>query len=204
MRNARYIDPVLDAVLTTTSIGVEKLLKVALGHSHLSEHGSWPTKQMMRDEFGHGSARMYKLLRERIEIWLAQRGRPSHPHELVDRVDQDQTWPRLLEALDAYGRSGRFFYLDELAEEPQAWESPRSLWQATEAAAIEQHPHLEAAFGGTAEALEALPVAIRNAIADSLLAWWEMVAGIARHGAFGARGRKFGFEVHPDAALRPR
>lgn len=169
MRNARYIDPVLDAVLTTTSIGVEKLLKVALGHSHLSEHGSWPTKPMMRDRLGHGSVRMYELLREQIEIWLAPRGRPSHPHELVDRVDQDQTWPRLLEALDAYGRSGRFFYLDELAEEPQAWESPRGLWQATEAAAVEQHPHLQAALGGTAEALEALP--LRSGTPSPTLYW---------------------------------
>ena len=203
LRNTRLLDPSRDAILTTTSIGVEKLLKVALGLMQIAEGDGWPSKAKMRDEFGHGVTAMDARLREHLDAWLATREGPSFVHGLVEVVRADAVWPRLLDALDAYGRSGRFYYLNALAESTQPWESPTALWDATEQAAIAQHAEIRALLGGPTEALNRLPVALHHAVADSLLQWWTMVAWSARHGALGDRGRQFGFEAHPDSALRP-
>lgn len=203
LRNTRYVDPVRDAVLTTTSIGVEKLLKVALGLAQVAAGGGWPSKATMKNDFGHESKEMDARLREHLDGWSATRPRPSSVHGLVDAVKADMIWPRLLDVLDAYGRSGRFYYLNALAESPEGWESPMGLWDATEQAAIGQHPHIRAALSGPTAELDRFQVALHHAVADSLLGWWTMVAGVARHGALGERGKQFGLQAHPDSALRP-
>jgi hypothetical protein len=66
IRTAPFAETTRDAALTMLSIGVEKLLKLAIGLSILSDAGTWPSAAVMRNEFRHGLKKMDADLRHRL------------------------------------------------------------------------------------------------------------------------------------------
>ncbi|MEV7962384.1 hypothetical protein [Oerskovia paurometabola] len=202
LRDARYWDPVQDAVLTTLSIGAEKLLKISLGLIELEAHGNWPSKKFMRETWGHGTNLMDSSLRAHLRPWALTSG-ADYVGGLVAAVDADLAWAKILEALDAYGRSGRFYYLDTLAEEQPKWDSPANLWFEAESICIEQHADLHHRQGPamTSEASERFSSDLHLQMAHSIAGWWHMVTMAARHGAFGPHGVQFGVDASPSMAL---
>ncbi|PPG64180.1 hypothetical protein C5C27_04100 [Rathayibacter sp. AY2B7] len=206
VRGAAFVDTMRDPIMTMLSIGVEKLLKVAVGLVALDEHGAWPTKTVMKREFGHGTANLDRMLRGKLQAGIVGKSYEDYIQGLFNAVEADPVWPVLLDALDAYGRSGRFYNLDLLADEPQSWDSPSEKWTLVENCAIDASPELQAlrdaGFAGDNMAFDQLTRDINNAIADSLHRWWEAIAVLGRHGVLGDHNKAFGFEVHPDAVGR--
>ncbi|KQQ19990.1 hypothetical protein ASF48_13930 [Rathayibacter sp. Leaf299] len=204
VRSAAFADTTRDPILTMLSIGVEKLLKVAVGLVALDESGAWPTQTVMKREFGHGVVKLDGLLREKLRAGIGDKS--SYAQGWFAKVETDPVWPILLDALDAYGRSGRFYNLDLLADEPQSWDSPSAQWTLVENCAIDASPELQAlrdaGFAGDMAAFNRLTRGTNTAIADSLHRWWEAIAVLGRHGLMGEHNKAFGFEVHPNAVGR--
>jgi hypothetical protein len=131
----------------------------------------------------------------------------QYVRRLFAEVEADTAIPSILEALDMYGRMGRFYYLDLLGEAPQTWESPDAYWDRIEAAALES-PGLSskqsmAVAAPTDPALwDDLRCSINESIATSIEKLWTMIAVAGRNHALGETGRVLGFEIHPDAVGR--
>jgi hypothetical protein len=110
----------------------------------------------------------------------------------------------LLDALDRYGRSGRFYYLDILGDEPQQWENPSDLWDLAERVAEESDTRLsrlktDALADIQNQALWDTFISSLNArMAESVRQWWEMICILGRHGVLGMNNKSFGFEAPPD------
>lgn len=203
VRTAQFIDTTRDPILTMLSIGVEKLLKMALGLTILDETGAWPSRDVMRDEFRHGLLRMDAALREKLRDGIVGKEYEPYIRGVLEKVENDPVWPAVLAALDMYGQSGRFYFLDQLGSAPQNRDSPDGYWDAIEQAAL-ANPVLRTQFdaalaSGDSDEWDAFIVALNGTIADSVTRWWEMIAILGRHGVLGTSGKVFGFEVHPDA-----
>lgn len=191
----RYINADIDPVLTTLSIGVEKLMKLTWGLLEVAAGRSWPTKTVMQDK-GHE----VKSLNELIDQHLgAAVGLPAQPwvQGLRDGVNSDPYWGLILSALDSYGRSGRFHYLDQLAEQPQPWQSPRQDWDDLEQAIIEGRPELLADLAGSKESWQRARTEINEVIAASVTAWWEMIFRFWVQGAAGQFGKQHSTAINP-------
>jgi hypothetical protein len=196
------IDGKFDALATSWSIGVEKLLKVALGLAALSRGEKWPNGQ----KFGHNLVQMNGRLLEHLDRW--QQDAPQSPWlaGLLARVRDDPIWPPLLVVLDTYARSGRFVYLDRLAEVTEPPDEPRPLWHDVEMAALAVRPDLKRLlYGGD----PLPPVAEFNAgllemnctITRSLTSWWFTVTRVGLFNAYGPQSREFAPELEPGMAL---
>jgi len=171
----RYVSADIDPVLTTLSIGVEKLMKLTWGLLEVAAGRSWPSKTVMQDQ-GHG----VKSLNELIDPQLgAAVGLPAQPwiQGLRAGVNNDPYWALILSALDTYGRSGRFYYLDQLAEQPQSWQSPRDAWDGLEQAILNDRPGLLADLARSNEGWQRARAEFNAVIAESVTAWWEMIFG---------------------------
>ena len=207
IRTAQFIETTRDPILTMLSIGVEKLLKMALGLTILNETGSWPSRTVMQNEFRHGSQRMDGALRAKLRLGIGGRDGTPYITGILQAVEDDPIWPAMLATLDMYGRSGRFYNLDLLGEARQSTESPTAFWNDLEQAVLASDPELRAQMnaamnGGSNDDWEAFYSAVNNAIADSVYRWWEMIAILGRHGVLGETGTTFGWEVHPTAVGR--
>lgn len=205
IRETTYVERTIDPILTSLSIGVEKLLKLALGLSDLAEGGSWPSQAKMQKEYGHGVDAMDALLRDRLNTTIELNGSSQYVRDLLAGVDSDPVWPPVRRALDAYGRSGRFYYLDILGEKPQVWQNPRDLWQEAETAAVQSDDAIRAVYSRAIEEnsqplFDEVVDRLHHLMADSIERWWEMITVLGRNGLLGSMGRNFGFETHPNSA----
>lgn len=196
------IDGKFDALATSWSIGVEKMLKVTLGLAALSRGERWPNGR----SFGHNLVQMNDRLLAHLTKW--QESAPPSPWlaGLLRRVRHDPVWPPLLVVLDTYARSGRFVYLDRLAEVTEPPAEPRPLWDDVEMATLTTRPDLKARLYG---ASPLPPVAEFNAgllemnrtITRSLTCWWFTVTRVGVFGAYGPQSRQFSPELEPGMAL---
>lgn|GEM_PF-1598452 len=183
LRTTKYIDLTIDAILTTLSIGVEKLLKLALGLGEVADGKGWPDKRTMQKGFGHGTLEMDAKLRARLREGIELK---PYARTILAEVDADPVWPALLAALDAYGQSGRFYNLDTLAMSPQQFENPRHLWDAIEQIALANDPKLaqmqQDVFDDLTnpQKMDDYEHALLVVIANSLRRWWRMVAILAK------------------------
>lgn len=208
MRTAPFADTTRDPSLTMLSIGVEKLLKVSLGLAILDETGSWPNAQTMKSEFRHGLKLMDANLRTRLRDGVKGKEYEQYIAGLLRTLDDDPVWPAVLEALDCYGRSGRFYYLDILGDEPQRLEDPAWMWDEAENIAVESNVELAATRSRALDdprdqgLWDSFIKALNNTIADSIHRWWEVTCVIGRHGVLGDDNKAFGFEAHPDSVGR--
>lgn len=206
LADARYWDSVQDTVLTTLSIGAEKLLKLALGLRSVKETGAWPSGSTMRNTYRHDIGKMDEVLRTYLRSWSEATG-ATYVRGLVADVDADPVWSELARALTAYGDSGRFYHLDTLADSKREQELPSNIWIDAENLCIESNTNLSArrleALSGTQPDFDAFILEVRRNMASSIVAWWQMVARAGQHGAFGDLGRSFGSDVSPGMALPP-
>ncbi|QCB94737.1 hypothetical protein [Cellulomonas shaoxiangyii] len=197
------IEGKFDALATSWSIGVEKTLKVTLGLAALSRGEKWPNGQ----KFGHNLVHMNGRLLQHLDQWQKDVSQSSWLADLLAGVRDDPILPPLLVVLDTYARSGRFAYLDRLAEVGDPPDEPRPLWQDVEMAALTVRPDLKRLLYGGGDPLS--PVAEFNAgllemnctITRSLTSWWFTVTRVGLFNAYGAQSRQFTPELEPDMAL---
>ncbi len=199
-RTATFIENTRDPILTMLSIGVEKLYKLTLGLLTLQRDGSWPKAAKMK-EWGHSLIPMHRAIMDELRSRTATRS--EYLRGLVAQVDTDPVVPALIEALDLYGRMGRFYYLDLLGDDPQPV-SPDEAWQKIERIALAD-PDVsvlyQRAVGQVNDntAWDVAHRALNERIATSAERVWLMIAVCGRNRALGETGQLFGFEVHPDA-----
>lgn len=208
VRTAPFADTTRDPSLTMLSIGVEKLLKVSLGLSILDETGSWPSASIMKSEFRHGLKQMDSNLRTRLREGVRGKEYEEFISGLLQTLEDDPVWPAILDALDRYGQSGRFYYLDLLGDNPQSFENPARIWDDAENIAVDSNAELEAMRSRALNDLQDqglwdnFVAALNTAIADSIHRWWEVICVLGRHGVLGDDNKAFGFEAHPDSVGR--
>lgn len=204
LKNAPFFDTTLDPILTMLSIGVEKYFKLTIGVIALADTGAWPSSAVMK-EHRHGIFGMWEHVRREVGARVAT-GNAYLAGLLMD-VDIDDMLPAILEVLDRYGRSGRFYNLDMLGDNPQHELSPEQMWNGvTEAAHAD--PTSQAKFTAAMtdltnnEAWDEYHRAVCARVAQSLEGMWEMLSRIGMHGVLGETGRTLGFEVRASSVGR--
>ncbi len=203
IRTGAFIETTRDPILTMLSIGVEKLYKLTLGLVALDRDHKWPSKSEMQKQ-GHKLISMHTAVMNELRIRTANKS--EYVRERVADVDNDPVIVPVIEALDTYGRMGRFYYLDELGAAPQPV-SPDDTWQNIEQAALTD-PAVAALYQeamknvGDNQAWEEFIRALHERIAGAVERLWIAVAVCGRNHALGETGGTFGFEVHPDAVGR--
>lgn len=203
IRTGAFIETTRDPILTMLSIGVEKLYKLTLGLVALDRDHKWPSKSEMQKQ-GHKLVSMHSAVMNELHLRTANKS--EYVRERVAEVDNDPVIVPVIEALDAYGRMGRFYYLDELGDAPQPV-SPDETWQSIEQAALAD-PAVAALYQramrvvGDNDSWDEFIRALHERIAAAVERIWIAVAVCGRNHALGETGGTFGFEVHPDAVGR--
>lgn len=203
IRTGTFIETTRDPILTMLSIGVEKLYKLTLGLIVLDHDHRWPSTAEMK-AWGHKLMPMHHKIMRELSTRTERQSR--YVRELVAEVDADPVILAVIEVLDMYGRMGRFYYLDQLGDDPQPVR-PDDLWQKVENVALTDPPvaalHKRAMHhAGDNEIWTVLIRALNERIATSVEQTWAMIAVCGRNHALGETGGTFGFEVHPDAVGR--
>ncbi len=132
IRTGAFIDTTRDPIFTMLSIGVEKLYKLTLGIIALDRDHRWPVKTEMQKQ-GHKLVPMHTTVMNELRARTVDKS--EYVRGLLADVDNDPVVLPIIEALDMYGRMGRFYYLDELGAAPQSV-SPDEGWQNIEHAAL--------------------------------------------------------------------
>ena len=203
IRTGAFIETTRDPILTMLSIGVEKLYKLTLGLITLDGEHKWPNAAAMK-AWGHKLVPMHEAILDELRTRTADKS--QYVRGLVAEVDADPVVLPVIEALDLYGRMGRFYYLDQLGDDPQPV-SPDDAWQKIESAALTD-PDVAALHQrtidnvGDNEVWDVFIRALNERIVTSVERVWIMIAVCGRNHALGETGRAFGFEVHPDAVGR--
>ncbi len=203
IRSGAFIDTTRDPILTMLSIGVEKLYKLTLGLISLDRDHKWPTKAEMKAR-GHQLVPMHQAVMNELRARTASKS--QYVRELLAEVDADPVLVPIVDALDMYGRMGRFYYLDQLGDASQQV-SPDDAWQDIEQAALAD-PSVATLYQraienvGDNEAWDRFIRALHERIAIALERIWITIAICGRNHALGETGSTFGFEVHPDAVGR--
>ena len=203
VRTGAFIDTTRDPILRLLSIGVEKLYKLTLGLMALDRHGSWPSKAEMRS-WGHDLVSMHEAVM--LELRARTTTKSQYVQGLLVEVDEDPVVAPVLRALGSYGRMGRFYYLDLLGDDPQAF-SPEAAWRGIERAALADAGVARLrrrAFDapGDSEVWELFIRGLHERIASAVGLMWTTVAVCGRNHALGETGVVFGFDVHPQAVGR--
>lgn len=191
------IDEKFDALATTWSIGVEKVLKVTLGLAAVAAGDRWPNGK----DYGHHLSNMNEQLTEHLHKWATDTSATPWVWSLLDRLRDDPIWPALLKILDTYARTGRFAYLDRLVEVTNPPTEPRRLWPAVESAVVRDRPDLRQAtsadsFGPRSE-FDAALLALNETVCRSTIHWWFTVTRLGAFGAYGEQGRQFTPDLEP-------
>jgi hypothetical protein len=203
IRTGKFIDTTRDPILTMLSIGVEKLYKLTLGLIVLDRDHNWPNKAEMQKQ-GHRLVPMHAAVM--TELLARTANKSEYVRGLLAEVDGDPVVAPIIEALDMYGRMGRFYYLDELGDVPQTV-SPDDAWQNIEQSALND-PAVATLYQramrnvGDNDAWEEFIGALHERIAMTVERLWIAVAVCGRNHALGETGETFGFEVHPSAVGR--
>ena len=203
IRTGAFIDTTRDPIFTMLSIGVEKLYKLTLGIIALDRDHRWPVKTEMQKQ-GHKLVPMHTTVMNELRARTVDKS--EYVRGLLADVDNDPVVLPIIEALDMYGRMGRFYYWDELGAAPQSV-SPDEGWQNIEHAALAD-PAVATLYQratrnvGDNEAWDEFIRALHERIAAAVEGLWLAVAACGRNHALGETGGTFGFEVHPDAVGR--
>lgn len=203
IRTASFIETTREPILTMLSIGMEKLYKLALGLIILERDHKWPSKSEMKKQ-GHNLVPMHAAVMNELQARIE--GKSHYLRELVTRADNDPVVAPIIEALNLYGRMGRFYYLDQLGDAPQAI-SPETAWQKIEQCALADPKvavlHRQATQNvGDSQAWDELACALRQRIATAVECIWVSIAVCGQNHVLGETGVVFGFEIHPDAVGR--
>lgn len=198
MRNAAFIDTAQDPILTMLSIGVEKQFKLALGLLNVEDNGEWLPSKRLKDEYGHDLIKMDRVLRKEINSRLENATHRSYVEEALTTLHNDPVWIPFLKSLSRYGKSGRFYYIDALADSPQLEESPKSYWEKAEKVALATDPELKILFNQMVNDFStpnAFNERLNSRLADSIQRWWDLVKISAIQGVFGDRAKSLGHQM---------
>ena len=186
-----------DTVFTLGSIGVEKLMKIVLGLVYLRDDGAWPTVTTMKG-WGHGVLEMDTLLTSTLDSNLNSATHRPYVESLLQAHELDQQWLLLAAVFNRYGLSGRFYYLDHLANgRPGEWVAPVEFWNRLERSITDAHPDILAMVVGSPDDAEQGYAMLSRVSAISLDNWWFLIHRAAIQGCFGERGKTIGWEIWP-------
>ena len=204
IREGAFLETTRDPILTMLSIGLEKLYKLAVGALVFTDSGAWPVKAIMKG-YGHE----LNELHEALFSVLGEKSQSSTEfvRGLVAAVADAPVVPPLVDALDAYGRMGRFFYLDQLGDSPQTWKGPADAWSEIEAAVLldpELSEMRDQSFASLADSQlwQSVLDGINEGIATTVELLWDTVAACGKNNLMGRAGVVLGFEVHRSAVGR--
>lgn len=202
LSSSHAVDEKFDALTTTWSIGVEKTLKLTLGLAALSRGEKWPCGKPL----GHGIVDMNRQLFRHLDNWQQNTSLSPWLAGRLAELQDDPVWPAILVLLDTYARSGRFAYLDRLAEVSEPPKEPRPLWDDVEIAALTVRPELKRLLESSdprpsIEEINTGLLEMNRLITRSLTSWWFTVTRVGLFDAYGAQARQFTPELEPDMAL---
>lgn len=177
-----------NSITVLLSTGVEKLLRVALGHQRLAEGKGWP--EDLQETYRHKINLMNSELLKTAKVSPACT--PEHL-ALIESTENDPVWISLLNVLHVYANEGRFYFQDQLAKRtPRADHDPMTGW--LDLMSVVDGQLENARLPGDEIDLPQ----IRDRIEASLLTWWAMLAMIARDGLLGRpRAVKWGKGIDP-------
>ncbi|WP_415394215.1 hypothetical protein ACMTN4_00025 (plasmid) [Rhodococcus globerulus] len=192
-----------DPIMTMLSSGLEKLYKLTLGIVALDRDGKWAKKAEMQG-IGHKVGKMHPTVLDELDRRTS--GGPRYIRELLDTVRGDPIIPVVIDCVDAYGREGRYFYLDALAGKTHSRSSPHESWRAIEAKVFDDvsaaTQRLQAARARTDNEQSRDQNAVGDRIAQSVTDVWTLIAMCGIQHFLGETGAVFGREIHPRAVGR--
>jgi len=197
LRTTAFIETTRDPIMTMLSIGIEKMLKLALGLLYVEANRVWLPAAVLKNEYRHDLVKMESLLRAEIHSNIGRATHAPYVTQALSLIDDDPVWPALVSALNRYGKEGRFYYLDALAENPQPEDSPASFWDAAERIALDHDAELTDLrrrmlddFSLSDEFYRSL----NGGLASSLQNFWDLVTMAGIQGVLGARGEVWGHD----------
>ena len=199
----------LDAVLATYSIGVERLMKLALGTAAVSRGEGWPkTMGFTRDGWGHALDEMDARLRATLREVVAA-GDWEHKRLLETwtcTLDSDPVWAAVIRTLRNYADAGRYHHLDEMRGGEVKSRSSREMWEEVERVAIDSNESLSAHYQRVLDgaAFDPLELELRSAVADAIKRWVSIICLFGFHGVLGDDWRVIGADALPDDAVPVR
>lgn len=210
MRQAGPLERDLDGVLATYSIGVERLMKLALGTAAVSDGQGWPQNMgFTREGWGHAldemDGRLRTLIRDRVAVggW----GHQTILDSWVCTLDNDPIWAAVIKALRNYADAGRYHHLDQIRGAGRASSSSRDMWNEVEGAAVEHDPSLATEYAIVRDGSgdwPAFELHLRAVVADSIKRWVSIICLVGFHGVLGDDWKAIGADLLPDDALPVR
>ncbi|WHT21882.1 hypothetical protein N8J89_12715 [Crossiella sp. CA-258035] len=185
-----------DTVFVCLAGGVEKLLKLSAGMRSLHDTGRWPSREVMKDEWGHNIVELDRYVRALVGQHRCDSTVPGLIAELLATVDADPHIKKILSTLGAYAQGGRFYNLDHLASAPQPHTSPRELWEELHRGLVNDHPELlnKLASPGTSKEARA---ALNDYIINSFAGWQELITRAWRTGVLGQEAKRWAPQLMP-------
>lgn len=199
----------LDAVLATYSIGIERLMKLALGTAAVSRGDGWPKNMgSTRDGWGHALDEMDKRLRSELRdaVETDDWDQKQLLRTWICTLDNDPVWAAVVGTLRYYADAGRYHHLDQVAGKNVSPHSSSEMWDKAESAAIASSPSLAAHHQRTREGADfaSFERELRAEVADSIKRWVSIVCLFGFHGVLGEDWRVIGASALPDDALPVR
>lgn len=192
----------IDAVLATYSIGVERLMKLALGTAALSRRDGWPKDMGWTGKgWGHALDKMDERLRDtlRDEIHAKEWEQKELLRSWICTLDNDQIWHAAVRTFRNYADKGRYHHLDQIACRSVNSQSSREMWNDVEHAAIDNTPSLKhvSENGNFDLDFDQFEYKLRCVIADSVRRWITIVCLCGFHGVLGDDWKRIGAEALP-------
>ncbi len=182
------------------SIGTEKTMKMALGLLHVAEKSEWLPLAVLKNGYRHDLVAMDKALREQIHASVDRATHPAVLLPLLMEVEADPLWEPIVAMLDRYGREGRFYNLDALAQVTQQEEPPEVFWDRVDQIAVESEPTINAAFHASIadySQMDTFTRLLNERIARSVERWWRMICMAGVQGCMNERGKSWGIDIDP-------
>jgi hypothetical protein len=194
LAGSRFAEESVEPLLTVASIGCEKVLKMTLGVINTEVHGAWPSKQVMKT-FGHDvvtlDSQCRRLFRERSELALAK----GYFKALQDEADADGLIGTFLTVLARYASNGRFYYLDDLADNPQDLPAPSEFWSDVESQTLQTDPEILQLLNGTNQDVDAAVARSIGHVRTSLARWRNLYYRAWIQGVCGEQAKAYGWQL---------
>lgn len=206
LRQEGELERDIDAVFATYSIGIERLMKLALGAASVSRGDGWPEQMgSTRAGWGHALDEMDARLRLTVKDALAvnEWEHQSLLESWICTIDGDPVWAAAITAFRNYAAAGRYHHLDQVTGDHVKSRSSRDMWDAIENAAIASNEDLAEHYKQTLQGADFAPFEseLRNAIADAIKRWAAIICLFGFHGVLGEDWRVMGADAFPSDAL---
>lgn len=195
LRTIRFNNKHLEPLLTVWSIGAEKLLKLTIGMVYTEEHGTWPSVQTMRNEYGHDITNLDAVCRGLIADRLDAATYRAVVQADLNAVSEDDVIAAGLDVLTRYASKGRFFYLDSLANAPQPQPAPSELWDDILTGIVTGDPELR--LGQTLPETELAIRQMFERVRTAMRTWRTLYYRAWIQGICGEHARGYGWRFQP-------